>query len=196
MVPPSAGLRNLFQVNTSEWAKFSYPDDGGKFFSKTSQHICYNNPEDTAWATAAVKTCKRSSIFLLPSTKSPSFCVKPSAQVSQMCAFHNHDSCCYVSRRILTPPLFRLQTQADLRAHVFAQFSYMWHQPMFANLPAPEGRVFVELILLRISCNLPIEYDLSYSYYTYFDPEDGEAHSSEATKLLSLTNKLRGWTWM
>jgi hypothetical protein len=78
MHPPSARLLNLFRVNALEWAKFIYAEDEGKFFSQTSQHTCYNNPEGIAWATAAVKACKPNSIFLLPSTKSPSFCLHTS----------------------------------------------------------------------------------------------------------------------
>ena len=43
----------------------------------------------------------------------------------------------------------------------------------------------MELILLRIPCNLPIEYDLPHSYYIYFDHDDGETHSSEAIACIS-----------
>jgi len=46
----------------------------------------------------------------------------------------SRDYSCYVSRRIPTPPLFRLQKHSDLRAHEFAHSPDLWHQPRRSNV--------------------------------------------------------------
>lgn len=138
---------------------------------QTSQHTIYNNPEGNAWATAVLKTCKRSWIFLLPSTRSTSLCLQRKSGKHLRCAVTRLQ----LGRRILTPPLLRLLPHAC----VFAHSPDMWHQP--------GSRTYLRLKVETLWNN---------SYYTFlkpayriplailipdlFDPEDGEAHSSEA----------------
>jgi len=44
----------------------------------------------------------------------------------------SHDCSCYVSRRILAPPLIRLQKHTDPRAHDFAHSPDLSQQPKLA----------------------------------------------------------------
>jgi hypothetical protein len=64
------------------------------------------------------------------------FAWQTSARVLNFTALlpHSHDHSFYVSRPVLAPPLLLLQEHADLRAHDFAHFPELWHQPRLADI--------------------------------------------------------------
>jgi len=136
-------------------------------FSQTSQHISYN-PEGIAWATAAAKTCKRSWIFLLPSTKSPSLCLQRESRKRLRSAV----TWLQLSRRVLTPPLLRLQTHAynlptfdvslGSQTYLLLKVETLWNKSHYT--------FFKPAYRIRLAILIP---DL-------FDPEDGKTHCSEA----------------
>ena len=73
----------------------------------------------------------------ITSTESPSICLAAfSASLWNLTALlpQSRDYICYVSRRILAPPLLRLQNHTDLRTNDFAYFADFWRQPRLANV--------------------------------------------------------------
>ena len=70
------------------------------------------------------------------SHKSPSFSMTTfSASLTNLTVPlpQSRGNSCYVSRPTLAPPPLWLQKHTDLRAHDFAHFPDLWHQPRLAN---------------------------------------------------------------
>ena len=78
----------------------------------------------------------------ITSIKSPSFCMTTfSASLTNLTALlpQSHDCTCYVSRRILAPPL---QKPPDPRIHYFEHSTVLWHQPSLVNVNCAWSWIF------------------------------------------------------